>query len=563
MTAETHVRCRRAAALVLTATLFALAPGALAQVPSTLAYGGFLTDSAGTPYEGRVDVIAELWSGQREGTLLWGETHDGVRVSNGWFGLDLGSEEELDIDWTATNAIYLQLTINGEPIEPRQRVQSVVFAQVAENATGALATLIDEIDDRITTIERDGAGEVRWTEILNRPPGLDDGDDLLIPPIDWTDLDGIPEILADGEIAFDEIQNLPRDIEAMAGDSDQLDFIGTDAIFNGVNVHVRNGQGSTTRTNSRGNLIVGYNAGGTGRQRTGSHNLIIGDEHAYAGTAGIVAGTHNDVLANNASVLGGSNNTAQQPGAVVLGGSGNDAIGVASTVFGGTGNDAVGEGAVVVGGDNNRADGDSSVVLGGSTNIALGDLSVVAAGTSGRAEGDGSSIAGGFGGFAVGPNSQVLGGNGNRALGNGAVVVGGSENLAVCSYDVAVGGTENVAGAGEESGGGAWVCEPGDSAAVAVGGSGGHASGSHSAIVSGLRSRASGEYSSVLGGSDNVASALASATVGGFANQATGERAAVLGGERNDAQGFASTIIGGASNIAAAVFEIAPATLGP
>jgi hypothetical protein len=327
MTAETQVRFRRAAALALTAALLALAPGASAQVPNTLAYGGFLTDSAGTPYEGRVDVIAELWSGQREGTLLWGETHDGVRVSNGWFGLDLGSEEALDVDWTGTNALYLQLTINGEPIEPRQRVQSVVFAQVAENATGALATLIDEIDDRITTIERDGAGEVRWTDILNRPAGLDDGDDLLIPPIDWTDLDGIPEILEDGEIAWEEIENLPRDIEAMADDSDQLDFVGNDVFFNGVNVHVRNGQGSTTRTNGRGNLIVGYSAGGTGRQRTGSHNLIIGDEHAYAGTAGIVAGTHNDILASNASVLGGSNNTAQQPGAVVLGGNGNDAIG--------------------------------------------------------------------------------------------------------------------------------------------------------------------------------------------------------------------------------------------
>jgi hypothetical protein len=563
MTAETQVRFRRAAALALTAALLALAPGASAQVPNTLAYGGFLTDSAGTPYEGRVDVIAELWSGQREGTLLWGETHDGVRVSNGWFGLDLGSEEALDVDWTGTNALYLQLTINGEPIEPRQRVQSVVFAQVAENATGALATLIDEIDDRITTIERDGAGEVRWTDILNRPAGLDDGDDLLIPPIDWTDLDGIPEILEDGEIAWEEIENLPRDIEAMADDSDQLDFVGNDVFFNGVNVHVRNGQGSTTRTNGRGNLIVGYSAGGTGRQRTGSHNLIIGDEHAYAGTAGIVAGTHNDILASNASVLGGSNNTAQQPGAVVLGGNGNDAIGEAATVFGGTGNDAVGAGAVVVGGNNNRADGDSAVVLGGSTNIALGDLSVVAAGTSGRAEGDGSSIAGGFGGFAVGPNSQVLGGNGNRALGNGSVVVGGSENLAVCGYDVAVGGSENVAGAGEAGEGGAWVCEAGDSAAVAVGGSGGHASGAHSATLAGLRSRASGDFATVVGGSDNDASGAASSVVAGFSNQATGERGSVLGGERNEAQGFTSTIIGGATNIAGGVFEIAPTDLGP
>ncbi len=79
-----------------------------------------------------------------------------------------------------------------------------------------------------------------------------------------------------------------------------------DVVFEGCNVHVRNGHSTerTTTTNGLGNLIVGYNEDGditvsavprtTGtKDRSGSHNLVIGPAHEYSGHSGLVAGSGN------------------------------------------------------------------------------------------------------------------------------------------------------------------------------------------------------------------------------------------------------------------------------
>ena len=62
-------------------------------------------------------------------------------------------------------------------------------------------------------------------------------------------------------------------------------------IFDGCDVHIRNGSGMSGSANMLGNLIIGYNEDLGGNSRIGSHNLIIGPEHSYNGTNGIVAGT--------------------------------------------------------------------------------------------------------------------------------------------------------------------------------------------------------------------------------------------------------------------------------
>jgi len=77
---------------------------------------------------------------------------------------------------------------------------------------------------------------------------------------------------------------------------------GTDLYFEGCNVHVVSGSGSTdaTPTNGLGNLFVGYNEPGTCPKeangvcrRDGSHNLIIGTRHGYASYGGVVGGSAN------------------------------------------------------------------------------------------------------------------------------------------------------------------------------------------------------------------------------------------------------------------------------
>lgn len=61
------------------------------------------------------------------------------------------------------------------------------------------------------------------------------------------------------------------------------------ALFNGVNVQVVNGVGTTTSVNGLGNLVIGYNASsGTFVDRLGSHNVILGDDQSYPNTETMV-----------------------------------------------------------------------------------------------------------------------------------------------------------------------------------------------------------------------------------------------------------------------------------
>lgn len=124
--------------------------------------------------------------------------------------------------------------------------------------------------------------------------------------------------------------------------------------FSGVNVQVVSGSGATGGVpNGTGNLIVGYGETyGTPKERTGSHNLVVGPAHSYVGYGGFVAGFDNTVygafnsvtggygnvaLSDYASVTGGFSNLAYVTGSTVSGGNSNSAYGIYSTVSGGSG----------------------------------------------------------------------------------------------------------------------------------------------------------------------------------------------------------------------------------
>ena len=169
------------------------------------------------------------------------------------------------------------------------------------------------------------------------------------------------------------------------------------ARFSGVNVQVVNGEGTTPTRNGVGNLIIGYNEdpgqrqfcslgeynanyttcvsnGGTwaANQRSGSHNLILGNRHSYTGFGGLVAGSDNVVNGIYASVSGGSANIASGDWAAVSGGFNNKATGDRAVVSGGDSNTASGQTASVSGGNANTASGNGASVSGGSNRSATG-----------------------------------------------------------------------------------------------------------------------------------------------------------------------------------------------
>jgi hypothetical protein len=140
---------------------------------------------------------------------------------------------------------------------------------------------------------------------------------------------------------------------------------GNDVFITGVNLHLVNGLGRTDCgsenepipdcPNGLGNLIVGYNELRNNPEspdvRTGSHNVVVGQEHSFSRYGGVVVGMRNTISGDFASASGGRNNTASGNFASVSGGGSNTASGGLASVSGGFGNTAAAGLSSVSGGD--------------------------------------------------------------------------------------------------------------------------------------------------------------------------------------------------------------------
>src|SRR5919197_6403537 len=148
----------------------------------------------------------------------------------------------------------------------------------------------------------------------------------------------------------DRVQELEAKLACMSKDGDNV-------VFDKCNVYIRNGSGKTDgAVNGLGNLIIGYNeTTGENLKRTGSHNLVIGPEHAYSSFGGLVVGRENTISAPYASVSGGRLNTASGLAASVSGGSVNTASADFASVSGGKSNEAKGLAASGPGGISNMS----------------------------------------------------------------------------------------------------------------------------------------------------------------------------------------------------------------
>lgn len=220
----------------------------------------------------------------------------------------------------------------------------------------------------------------------------------------------------------------------------KLDESGTydTALFSGVNVQVVNGTDDQTALNGLGNLIVGYNNDrtvgssacsdgqydnsgdcGTGGEtwtlshKSGSHNIVAGDENSYSQHSGVVFGSNNLINREYAGVTGGWANFAS---------------GYYSSVSGGRNNIAGGSWSSVSGGKDNIASGYYSSVSGGISNMASGYISSVSGGQDNAASGSVSSVSGGIFNMASGYVSSVSGGQNNEASGNYSTSMGGNNN---------------------------------------------------------------------------------------------------------------------------------------
>lgn len=306
--------------------------------------------------------------------------------------------------WTLVTTMLLASTgaMASEVTVPNtfQSGAVAVAAEVNGNFT-AVATGVNDNDARITALE---------TTIAT----LQNKIDALTTRVDTleTDLAATSSQLADADARLAAVEsNSVLDLDGYL----LLDSSGTYAIarFTGVNVQIVNGTGIESTINGLGNLIVGYDEPTTGlgfswcsdptqisqnfcelggdiwaeSQKSGSHNLIVGNRNSYTGYGGVVFGENNVINADGASVLGGSANMVRYLAGAIVGGNSNLVIGYSgAAILGGLDNETNAAYSSVVGGEANVASGSRSTVVGGFANsTGAGATSAVVSGGSARA----------------------------------------------------------------------------------------------------------------------------------------------------------------------------------
>jgi len=237
-------------------------------------------------------------------------------------------------------------------------------------------------------------------------------------------------------------------------------------LFEGVNVQIVNGSGVTDSTNGRGNLIVGYQVGQL--ERGGSHNVVLGDDHAYTSYGGLVSGEANQLRAPSAVALAARASIVEGPRGGVVCGQDSEVHGADALVLGGSDN-RLGSGAVrcvAVGSEFVQIDGSEGdvtvggqghTILGGSHNVLLGGAShhLFQVDMAGLVSGLGHELTGSMyaallGGEhnLVGPSllhAALVGGFENSVTETHGVVVGGADNSAQGAYSTVTGGLSRSA----------------------------------------------------------------------------------------------------------------------
>jgi hypothetical protein len=186
-------------------------------------------------------------------------------------------------------------------------------------------------------------------------------------------------------------------------------------VFSGANIVIRSGSGYTDDGGSLeglGNLFIGYNEDSDSDEvQTGSHNLIIGDEHSFTSYGGIVAGYDGAISGAYSTISGGLSNTASGDYSSISGGSHNTASGERSAIGGGGENIASAYNSAIIGGEGNETSSSYATISGGAYNVASNYYASVSGGVFNTASGNFSSVSGGGYNTASGSSSSISGSN--------------------------------------------------------------------------------------------------------------------------------------------------------
>ncbi|MDD5210525.1 MAG: hypothetical protein PHV36_14135 [Elusimicrobiales bacterium] len=162
-------------ALVLSLSLYPLLFSfSYAGAPLKINFQGRLEEN-GKPAQGTKSFTFDVYDAQSGGALVWTSLAAGVAVANGVFSVVLEAGTPLNLS-TATfaGARYVEITVDGITLSPRQEMVSAPYALVAQalssDAVISLSNL--EKDPSAPSVINTSTNAVDWTQLKNVPAGL-------------------------------------------------------------------------------------------------------------------------------------------------------------------------------------------------------------------------------------------------------------------------------------------------------------------------------------------------------------------------------------------------------
>lgn len=237
-------------------------------------------------------------------------------------------------------------------------------------------------------------------------------------------IDGVAlaEVLMTMQQTIETLQLQVETLEAQAMPelAAHLTFVDSSSTFHleAANLQVSNGTNAYLN-NGLGNLIIGMN----GEEeyvdsigRGGSHNLVIGEGHAYSNSHGILHGFNATLTDRYAAVIGGANNRVDGAYGVAI--AGQDNVVLDDAHF-----------AAAIGGQGNSLNADYAAAIAGSANEINGLWSAGIAGIQNNLTGSKAAVVGGRASEVSGVESVIIGSYDSSLDGHQAVIVGGEGHL--------------------------------------------------------------------------------------------------------------------------------------
>ena len=127
---------------LLVALLSLAMAGSAWAVPTRLSQQGRLLDVGGGPFAGTHTLIFSLYDSETGGNEVWREERS-VDFEDGYYSVVLGEVEPVDDLLFAAGAVWLELTVAGVVLSPRQEVVSVPWALRATSAEHVDGGVVD------------------------------------------------------------------------------------------------------------------------------------------------------------------------------------------------------------------------------------------------------------------------------------------------------------------------------------------------------------------------------------------------------------------------------------